>query len=1322
MKSKHLSAIFFLLVAALSAQAQQLAFPGAQGWGRYATGGRTGSVYHVTNLNDSGTGSLRDAVSQANRIIVFDVAGVINIKSRLVFKNNLYVAGQTAPGEGITVYGDGVSFSGASNIIVRYMRFRMGHKGSGGKDCAGIANGQNMIFDHCSFAWGLDETFSINPDGKGATPEYITLQNSIVGQGLMTHSAGGLLQTDHISIVGNFLCDNNTRNFKIKGINQYANNIVYNWGNGAYIMGGDSEGKSYVNIQSNLFINGPAKGGAAFTGGNADFHCYGVDNWQDRNMDGVFDPQEVTDYNAATRENTPYDYPGLDLNPGRTLLDTNLPTVGASLPYRDPVDYYMADEVMSYGLSGALISNEETLVYGAPSTWSVYVGTKKQDTDSDGIPDAWEQANGTNPSVDDAMNIAANGYANIENYINSITAADRDLFLRTPVALTMQTSTTTTITLTWLDYTYDEDGFIIELQKNGNYVEVGRTSDNATSYTVTGLESGTLYNVRVRAFAGSLSSDYTPTVEMATRPVEAGVVDIDSYKPDYTWTEGALSKVDADGKQVLLAPTTTTTLPLTESVSPAAIVYKQPYDLTISGTGLISGTGSVNMAGTGTLTLTTANTYTGATVLHNGTLAFNSLKDGGTPSAIGAGMAFSQNWLFDGGTYRYTGGNTSTNRSFKLTNTTTFDITSATVTMTGAAEGTDNACDFVLEGSGTLTVGTTGFFAYPGATVLRGSTLYLGTTEITKTGIGQSSKLVFAGGRLQTKGETNNYETYNFPIEVVEGTTSQFSPFRNCYLESRVTGAGNLQLNIPYVREYIKGDWSAFTGRLIGNGLSSEKGGSLLLLESNPHLENCVVELMGNARLTSWDTNASTEIGGLAGPSGTYLSGSSKQTDGFKCTWIVGGAGSDENFAGQINDWSAGGSGHTGTVSIVKTGTGLWRLSGDNSYSGATTIKKGMLIVNGNNSGKGTVIVEADATLAGEGAIAGNVTVEGTLLSGDEQINGKGLTISNTLSIGKDAVVYVPLNQTRCNTITLKGRTTLTSGAVLQLSDGIINEPLYAGTAYQVFNLQGGTITGAFAAIWPECPGEGQSWDTSELYSQGILKVNGGDVAPHPDPQPEVQTNGWFDLMVSYRIQSVHSRITGTKPYFQAADANGEDGQTLLLTTNVAQAANVYIVKENEEQGRYFLYDLTGERFINPSVDDNYGTPWTYSTTPVPITIIADGQNYVFSNGGSTDANIYANAVRPSGSSWAGTSYVSVNNYRNFADEGNHWSVTEVGTIESQNLTDKLPTLSTDIILPQQSGGREEGIYGLDGTRRQSIRHGLNIVREMDGTVRKIYR
>ena len=1031
--------------------ADRLAFPGAQGWGRFATGGRAGKVYHVNNLNDSGSGSLRDAVSQPNRIVVFDVAGVIRINSRIVFSKNLYVAGQTAPGEGVTVYGDGVSFSGADNIIVRYMRFRMGHVGSSGKDCAGIANGQNMIFDHCSFAWGLDETFSINPDGKGTTPQNITLQNCVVGQGLMTHSAGGLIQTNYVSLIGNFLCDNSTRNFKVKGINQYANNIVYNWSNGAYIMGGDSEGKSYVNIESNLFINGPAKGGAAFTGGNADFHCYGNDNWQDQNIDGVFNPKEITDYNAATREPKPYDYPALELNPGRTLLETNLPTVGASLPYRDPVDFYMADEVLSYGRQGALISNEESLVYGAPSKWSVYAGEKRADADGDGMPDDWEEANGTNPQKDDAMTIAPNGYANIENYINSITEADRQFFLRTPVALVLDKATTQSLTVSWRDYTTDEDGFLLEIKADGDWQETARTAANTTACTISDLQPGTKYGVRISAFKGDKQSGFAQT-DMSTRPVEVGIVDVETFtgKGEGEW---------------LINPTEDETITLTEATPKTAVVVYSDANVTIGGSGYISGTASMNKAGAGTLTIQGDQQYTGATVLHDGVLELSSLKNGGQASAIGSSVEFAQNWIFDGGTYRNTGANTTTNRSAKLSQTSTFSIKSATVTMNGTVEGADASADFIIDGGGQLTVGTTKLFGYKGATVLRGSTLYLSTTDIAKAGIGSSSKLVMAGGHLKTKGESSGYETYAFPIEVMENTTSQFSPNRNCYINSKVSGTGNLQLNIPYLREYVQGDWSGFSGRLIANGVSTDKRGSLLLLDKSPKMENTVIELRSNACLCYWSTTGNLTIGGLSGTSGTYLNGSSKQTDNFNCTWTVGSANTDETFRGIINNWSVSGSGHSGTVSIVKTGTGIWRLTGSNDYKGTTKINDGTLVVNGTHSGTGAVTVAEGATLAGKGSIAASVTISG----------GATLQVGDTLATDKG--------------LTLKGKLTLKDGAVLRLNDAMMSATKEVGKEYRVFTLSGGSVSGTFAEIIPAIPADGLEWDVSMLYTKGVLRV-----------------------------------------------------------------------------------------------------------------------------------------------------------------------------------------------------------------------------------------
>jgi pectate lyase len=145
-----------------SAQTMLPAFPGAEGFGANAPGGRGGSVYIVTNLNDSGPGSFRDAVSQPNRYVVFAVGCLIRINSRIAVARNLTIAGQTAPGEGITIYGNGLSFSNANNTITRYLRIRMGVVGDSGADAVTIAQGDNMIFDHVSVSWGRDETFSVS--------------------------------------------------------------------------------------------------------------------------------------------------------------------------------------------------------------------------------------------------------------------------------------------------------------------------------------------------------------------------------------------------------------------------------------------------------------------------------------------------------------------------------------------------------------------------------------------------------------------------------------------------------------------------------------------------------------------------------------------------------------------------------------------------------------------------------------------------------------------------------------------------------------------------------------------------------------------------------------------------------------------------------------------------------------------------------------------------------------------------------------------------------------------------------------------------------
>lgn len=397
------------------------AFPGAEGFGANASGGRGGTVYRVTNLNDSGPGSFRDAVSVSGRTVIFDVGGIINITSPVVVKPDITIAGQTAPGQGVTIYGNRISYSGANNTITRYLRIREGINGPSGSDAVGAANGENMIFDHVSVSWGRDETFSLS-----GTLSNITLQDCIIGQGLMLHSAGGLMQTTGgVSILRTLYIDNWMRNPKIKGINDYQNNVVYNYGSGGgYIPAGDSAGLSYANMINCYFIAGPSTpaGESPFKTGNQNYSLYHSGNLQDLNVNGLLDGVAVTDASFPTLNivATPFDYP----KPA-TLLTAEqayahvVAHAGASL-FRDHADTYMINELTSNGTLGALIFNEGEI--GGIGT--LEGGVAPADTDLDGMPDWWEQAAGHNASIaDNNDDLDGDGYTNLEEYLNALAPA-----------------------------------------------------------------------------------------------------------------------------------------------------------------------------------------------------------------------------------------------------------------------------------------------------------------------------------------------------------------------------------------------------------------------------------------------------------------------------------------------------------------------------------------------------------------------------------------------------------------------------------------------------------------------------------------------------------------------------------------------------------------------------------------------------------------------------------------------------------------------------------------------------------------------------------
>jgi pectate lyase len=386
-----------------------VAFPGAEGFGAQATGGRGGEVYHVTNLNDSGSGSFRDAVSEENRIVVFDVGGYISLASPLHVSSNITIAGQTAPGDGVATRGYQVSFSDSENVIVRYMRFRHGLTPDQNRDAITMDGASTIVFDHVSASWGRDENFSIN------SSQNITVQYSIISEGLEPHSCGGLVQSDGVTLSHNLYAHNKTRNPKSKGVLQYVNNVVYNWGSDAYILG-DSAGISNANALGNYFVAGPSTSGAPYSRANANYMIYADGNYYDGDKDGQLDGRETTDADLgpATIMDQPFDFPDIAVQSAQDAYETVLAEAGASL-HRDVIDERLVDDVRNE--SGALITDPAAV----GGFGQLNGGSAPADGDRDGMPDAWEDAQGLNPDdPSDAHGTDASGYTNIERYLNGL--------------------------------------------------------------------------------------------------------------------------------------------------------------------------------------------------------------------------------------------------------------------------------------------------------------------------------------------------------------------------------------------------------------------------------------------------------------------------------------------------------------------------------------------------------------------------------------------------------------------------------------------------------------------------------------------------------------------------------------------------------------------------------------------------------------------------------------------------------------------------------------------------------------------------------------
>ena len=482
---KYLSKTFALalcITCSVSSTAQEklLAFPGAEGFGRYTTGGRGGNVYHVTTLEDDGKtstkGTLRWANAQAGpRTIVFDVSGTIQLKSALKLNANTTLAGQTAPGDGICIAGYQVTLN--KNNIIRYVRFRPGDENGGEPDGLGAMDSENIIVDHCSVSWSVDECLSVYGSKN------ITVQWCIASQSLCNsthvkkaHGYGGNWGGSGASYHHNLIAHHVSRTPRLgprPGTQKdermdLRNNVIYNWiDNGVY--GGEAMN---VNIVNNYYkptagTKTGAKGmriasfnirttdyckndDGSWNGWYPTWHVWGK-YYVDGNVNSMY-PEVTNDnwtygiynqidangndgtYTAKTKDTirieTPITYEAVTTHTAELAYQQVLKYVGASL-HRDALDAIIVRDAekgectfTASGNANGIIDHPSDVKGDGWEKWPPLNQTEaKTDTDGDGMPDEWETANGLNPSnKSDGNEIGEGGYTNLEIYMNSLVA------------------------------------------------------------------------------------------------------------------------------------------------------------------------------------------------------------------------------------------------------------------------------------------------------------------------------------------------------------------------------------------------------------------------------------------------------------------------------------------------------------------------------------------------------------------------------------------------------------------------------------------------------------------------------------------------------------------------------------------------------------------------------------------------------------------------------------------------------------------------------------------------------------------------------------
>lgn len=808
-------AVLGLLWLAVPALAQTLAFPGALGFGQYATGGRAGSVYHVTTLADSGAGSFRDAVSHSGRIIVFDVGGYITLKTAVSCSGSLTIAGQTAPGGGIGFRGGEISFASRNNIICRDIRVLPGSEtASEGDDCLSFYRATNIICDHVSLEFGpYNNIDGVSDDWQNYPVTAITLQNCVIADPsnyVLADSTTGQQFGAHTECVGgtwswfyNVFANSHNRNPLAKINTVFVNNVLYNCSAGYTTHTSTSFNHDLVN---NYFISGPA------STSSTSFPWFQVDDNQSMYYSGnLLDSDRDGTLNGSTT--TPYWYQGgtgTILTAPWSAVTTNVPTYSAAtafhivasragaLPFSQ-VDSLVFSQLKTLGLgttgTGAGTTGPDGGLYASQintglgnNGYGVLNGAAAAiDSDGDGMPDYWEKAMGLNASdSSDAMTLGADGYANIERYLN---------WLADPHAMT---STNTAVDVDLWTYT-------------------GGFTNFSPVYTVTGISNGvvTLTASHVAHFVpatnylglgsfqftvtASDGSSYTNAVAVLMTSVTTsqnltwqgdGVANVWTNTGPANWNNGTNLAAFASGDNVTFDDTGSNTpaISLGGAITAGTVYVLANQDYTFGGSGYLASSTALFKTGNGQLTLDTTNTLTGGIAINDGVVQVGdgatcngglagpitnnaalvfavpgnatnsvSITGAGTVTAAGPGTVTLS------GTQTYTGATAITAGTLKLAGTLPPSDITNNGTLILAPSATQNYSN-VISGPGSVSVSATGVLALSGTNVFAGNlTNNSGFLVLSNSAAAGTGGIVYNGGFVVAAAGTVITNTFYIP-------------------------------------------------------------------------------------------------------------------------------------------------------------------------------------------------------------------------------------------------------------------------------------------------------------------------------------------------------------------------------------------------------------------------------------------------------------------------------------------------------------------------------------------------------------------------------